>query len=221
MEIIGAESQFVRQEAERWLEKRVCSFADLSTAVQRRVIELQLRFLEVPYDFDLIEKLRVAPDQYVSPATAIEVHRTIAGVVEKREISTYDFDPSEVHIDVSGNGIIRVGTIELQWKRSQRGGVSRVSRPQMEVFDAEKVGTRVFLRFWRPGDRFQPIGMKNPVKLQDLFTNLKVPASERRRKVVATTKTGEIFWVQGLRIGEMFKLTSKTKERLTWLWKNR
>ncbi|HTA30404.1 MAG TPA: tRNA lysidine(34) synthetase TilS, partial [Candidatus Cybelea sp.] len=91
--------------------------------------------------------------------------------------------------------------------------------PNMECFDADKVGARVWLRHWQPGDRFQPIGMKSARKLQDLFTNLKVPRDERHRRVVATTSRGEVFWVEGLRMAEGFKLEPGTIRRLKWRWK--
>jgi len=74
------------------------------------------------------------------------------------------------------------------------------------------------LRHWRAGDRFQPIGLKSAVKLQDLFVNAKIPAAQRRNLILAATAAGEIFWVEGLRIGEKFKLTSATKRRLRWNW---
>jgi hypothetical protein len=53
-----------------------------------------------------------------------------------------------------------------------------------------------------------------------LFTNAKVPRIERYGKAVATTEDGRIFWVEGLRISEEFKLTSSSKLRLCWSWKN-
>ena len=65
----------------------------------------------------------------------------------------------------------------------------------------------------------QPIGMPRSVKLQDLFTNLKVPRERRHRLVVATTAQDEIFWVEGLRIGEQFKIESPTKRHLKWSWR--
>jgi tRNA(Ile)-lysidine synthase len=74
------------------------------------------------------------------------------------------------------------------------------------------------LRHWRPGDRFQPIGMAGGVKLQDLFTNRKIPRAERHRLVVATTAAGELFWVEGLRMAERFKLDKSTARRLQWCW---
>ena len=75
-----------------------------------------------------------------------------------------------------------------------------------EYFDADKVGAPIWLRCWQPGDRFQPIGTGSARKLQDLFTNLKVPRAERQRRVVAATRQGELFWVEGLRMAEKFKL---------------
>jgi hypothetical protein len=56
------------------------------------------------------------------------------------------------------------------------------------------------------------------VKLQDLFTNQKVPRAERHRRLVATTAKGEIFWVEGLRMAERFKLDNGTTRRLKWRW---
>jgi hypothetical protein len=55
------------------------------------------------------------------------------------------------------------------------------------------------------------------VKLQDLFVNSKIPPARRRALVLAATKTGDIFWVDGLRIGEQFKLTPETSRKLVWL----
>ena len=75
------------------------------------------------------------------------------------------------------------------------------------------------MRHWRPGDRFQPIGMGAPVKLQDLFTNAKIPSERRRELLVAETRRGEIFWVEGLRMGEQFKLDKRTRRYLIWRWR--
>src|SRR5208283_4699250 len=88
-----------------------------------------------------------------------------------------------------------------------------------ECFDADRVGDQVLLRHWRPGDRFQPIGMKAGVKLQDWFTNLRIPRPRRHELIVAATRKGEIFWVEAQRISEQFKLTPLTKRHLVWRWK--
>jgi tRNA(Ile)-lysidine synthase len=87
-----------------------------------------------------------------------------------------------------------------------------------EYFDAQKIGSSMLLRHWRPGDRFNPIGMQRFVKLQDIFTNEKIPRNKRRSLVVALAENGEVFWVEGLRISENFKVTKTTKKYLHWSW---
>jgi tRNA(Ile)-lysidine synthase len=92
-------------------------------------------------------------------------------------------------------------------------------RKGCELFDADKLGEDVVLRRWAPGDRFQPIGMVEEVKLQDLFTNCKIPRRRRHELLVAATATGDIFWIEDLRISERFKLTKRTRRCLDWRWK--
>jgi tRNA(Ile)-lysidine synthase len=75
------------------------------------------------------------------------------------------------------------------------------------------------LRHWRAGDRFWPIGLGCPAKVQDLFTNQRVPREERRSRVIAEAAGGEVFWVEGLRIGERFKLTPRTRRVLELRWR--
>jgi tRNA(Ile)-lysidine synthase len=110
-------------------------------------------------------------------------------------------------------------SVEFRWEvQVQRTGARPAPVERREWFDADRLGSPVILRHWRPGDRFQPIGFPAAVKLQDLFTNQKISRARRHQAVVATTASGEIWWVEGLRIGERFKLTAATRRRLRWDW---
>jgi len=102
-----------------------------------------------------------------------------------------------------------------------RGGAlrNRPSQECVESFDAAKVGGSIVLRHWQPGDRFQPIGMPKPVKLQDMFVNRKVPRANRHKLLVAATAAGEIMWVEGLRISECFKLDKGSRRQLKLSWR--
>jgi tRNA(Ile)-lysidine synthase len=91
----------------------------------------------------------------------------------------------------------------------------------VEFFDANLLGKTVTVRHWRRGDRFHPIGMSSDVKLQNLFTNSKVPASEKRQRLLATDSSGNIFWVEGLRISELHKVTAQSTHLLRWSVKRR
>lgn len=89
--------------------------------------------------------------------------------------------------------------------RSAQGG------KKTERFDADALGPRPFVRTWRPGDRFQPLGMKGTKKLQDFFVDEKVPREERDRVPLLCASDGRIAWVVGYRIADPFKVTPATK----------
>jgi tRNA(Ile)-lysidine synthase len=171
--------------------------------------------------FDLVETLRQSPGTpvIIRPGSAL-VHDGL-GKVSLKTIVSRQFRTQQHSANLKGaSGQIAFGEGLINWQRtSVRGHILGIRSKGTEFFDAEKVGSRIVLRHWRAGDRFQPIGMEHSVKLQDWFTNRKIPLAERRKLVLATTASGEIFWIEGERIGERFKLTSATYKRLTWKWK--
>ena len=147
--------------------------------------------------------------------------RDVSGTVHLQVVAPERFSSSSVEIELgAGAGEVEFDGAKVSWRISSRGAVAQPkARLRQECFDADKVGSPVWLRHWQPGDRFQPIGMTCPVKLQDFFTNQKIPRASRRRLIVATTADGVVFWVEGLRISERFKLTKRTIRRLQWRWK--
>jgi tRNA(Ile)-lysidine synthase len=222
MDIIGAEAEFVTRAARRWLEvKRRPAFDCLPIAVQRRVLQLQLLRLNVPADFEVIELLRESPNRLASVSAAASVHRDDAGMVHVRTHPPVTFNPNELSVALKGGrGEIVFHDVRFRWRVEASNGVQRRSRAAgCESFDADKIGPEIRLRHWRAGDRFQPIGMSSPVKLQDWFTNQKIPRERRRELVLAATAAGEIFWVEGLRISEKFKLVPQTIRCLIWRWR--
>lgn len=81
-------------------------------------------------------------------------------------------------------------------------------------FDAASLGATLIVRPFRPGDRFEPLGMAGQsMKLSDLFINLKIP--QRFRKNWPVVCAGEeIAWVAGLRIAHRFRCTEVTRRVL-------
>jgi tRNA(Ile)-lysidine synthase len=221
MELAGAEAEVSTSLAERWLAaKRRGKFDRLATAVQRRVIYLQLLRMGPSPDFDLVERLRARGGHPVAVGTGQWVSRDTAGLLHARKFETPGFDAARMEIQLTeGKGQAQFGGLALAWEIVQAPGTGFGRKSNVEYFDADKVGATVWLRHWQPGDRFQPIGMKSARKLQDLFTDLKVPRGQRHRRTVAATEWGELFWVEGLRMAERFKLESKTVRRLKWQWR--
>ena len=231
MEITGAESDFVGRSSERQFAQNKNqgrltpaavkkNFEDLPTAIQRRILQSQLAGLGCAADFELIERLREAGGNFVSVSSNLSVSRDADGGLKLRGPSAAEFDANELPVNLTGGaGLVDFSGMTFNWsfENGSRGRSPR--QAHREFFDADKIGNKIILRYWRAGDRFQPIGFKSPVKLQDLFTNVKIPRERRRGLIFATTGAGEIFWVEGLRISENFKLTPQTKRRLAWRWR--
>jgi tRNA(Ile)-lysidine synthase len=199
---------------------RGAGFDDLPVAIQRRVLQLQLSEVGVPVDFELIESLRQSAEVPVNLGPQLSILRDATGAVSLRLARPADFNANKTVVKLARRaGEVTFDGVRVRWwfdavKKFKRPA----ARPACESFNADRVGGKITLRHWRPGDRFQPIGLKSSVKLQDLFTNRKIPRARRRELMVAAAENDEIFWVEGLRISENFKLTPQTKRRLTWCW---
>ena len=221
MEIVGAESEVVTSAARGWLkQKRPPAFESLPVAVQRRILQLQLQQQRLAVDFEMVESLRIAAGQPFSINANMAVQRDENGLVLTRERSAIAFISKSRMVVLGGrSGQVAFDGVEVRWRYGSGKKDIKLKRAvSSECFDADQVGEEIMLRHWQPGDRYQPIGMKSAVKLQDWFTNQKVPRARRHELIVATTGAGEIFWVEGQRLAERFKLTPKTRKRLIWRW---
>jgi tRNA(Ile)-lysidine synthase len=217
----------------------VALFESLAVALQRRCVQLQLMRLGISPNYDLVEHLRQFPNRPIElsrellrgPTTTLaDPSRTASGralrvlregnrIVCLDRVKTGSFKGGSTEVKVGTAGGCDWDKVRLRWSVQQTRGAELPPRiGGRETFDAEKVGPSAIVRHWRPGDRFQPIGLKESAKLQDLFVNQKVPVEKRRSLLVATTLAGDLFWVEGLRISERFKLTKDTNRRLQWRW---
>lgn len=220
---VGAEADCVRRLAVAWLRRRRRGrFERLPVAVQRAVIEAQLAARGLGVKMSWVEALRGAAGKAVTAAPGRAVCRGADGVIEACGIESPRFGGEETIVELRGRrGRARCGPGVLEWEiRCRAGGWPGKRREHgVEWFDADRAGDRVVLRHWRPGDRYQPIGLSRGKKLQDLFVNEKVPQAERHARVLAVGAQGEVFWVEGLRIGEACKVTERTRRWLRWAWR--
>jgi tRNA(Ile)-lysidine synthase len=83
-----------------------------------------------------------------------------------------------------------------------------------EVYlDAKATQCGLTVRSRRPGDRLRPRGLGGEKKVQDIFVDAKVPASERDG-VPLVCAGDQVVWVVGHCIDERFVATSKTETAL-------
>jgi tRNA(Ile)-lysidine synthase len=87
------------------------------------------------------------------------------------------------------------------------------SDPLVACIDSEKISFPMFIRKWKEGDHFYPLGMKNRKKLSDYFIDNKYSIPEKENKLILESD-GKIVWIIGDRIDNRFRITGSTKKAL-------
>jgi tRNA(Ile)-lysidine synthase len=88
--------------------------------------------------------------------------------------------------------------------------------PQIEtnskvaLLDARALKFPLVLRYWKQGDRFQPLGMKGEKLVSDFLIQEKIEQKEKER-VLVLESGGRVCWVVGMRISELFKISDTTE----------
>jgi tRNA(Ile)-lysidine synthase len=77
-------------------------------------------------------------------------------------------------------------------------------------FDCDTVQGKLAVRYPRPGDRYQPLGLKGTKKLYDLLADRHVPSFERCTVPVVVDELG-ILWPVGHPIAHRARLTKRTR----------
>jgi len=78
--------------------------------------------------------------------------------------------------------------------------------------NADKLIYPLVLRKWQHGDKFIPLGMRNPKKVSDYFIDEKVPLHLKNTTPILVNGNGEIVWIVGMRQDNRYKLTPATKK---------
>lgn len=84
----------------------------------------------------------------------------------------------------------------------------------MRVFcDHRASDGRFMVRSRRPGDRFQPLGIDKPKKLQDFMVDARIPRALRDSIPLVCSSRG-ILWVVGYRLAHWARVTDSTEQVL-------
>lgn len=78
-----------------------------------------------------------------------------------------------------------------------------------QSFDRSTIELPLTIRPWKPGDRLQPMGLGGTKKIQDIFTDAKVPRWQRQEIPIVSDARG-IIWVPGHCIDERVKIDDAT-----------
>jgi tRNA(Ile)-lysidine synthase len=171
--------------------------------------------LRVGLGYDTLSLIHAALDgpMTAAPSAGVEWTLPVPGVVELPELGWRVLAaPLTTPPGLEGDAL---PPIPHEPPLTHAGGMSSGQRGELRVYlDADRVGSDALtVRAWRPGDRFRPLGMAREKKLQDVFSDAKVPRAARRRLPIVCSG-GRIIWVAGVRIADEFKLTLETQHAL-------
>lgn len=121
----------------------------------------------------------------------------------QREAVTETFD-----LKKGRNTIVPLG-ISMTVASLKKPPLSYPDDPFTAHFDLDKTGS-LAVRTFRAGDRFCPLGMKEPVKVKDFFISRKVPLDVRRHLPLLLSDD-RIIWIAGQRIDDRYKIDEKTQ----------
>ncbi|MGH7795798.1 MAG: tRNA lysidine(34) synthetase TilS, partial [Candidatus Binatia bacterium] len=99
--------------------------------------------------------------------------------------------------------------LELHSKRMPAPLQQLPGDPSEAILDLAAVTEPLAVRNFRPGDRFQPLGMSGHKKVKDLFIEKRVPLSVRGRWPLLASG-GEILWIPCYGRSAMGRVSEKT-----------
>lgn len=142
---------------------------------------------------------------------AISHHDSV--VLQLNSEKAHRLPPPEKALHLQVPGITRMPGWQIEATISQE--MPYVSNgPLTAVFDMDTTGNSLTVSARKAGDRFQPLGMSLPKKLQDFMVDNHIPR-EWRDSIPLVRSGSDIIWVVGYRIGHRFRVTAATKRFLT------
>lgn len=116
---------------------------------------------------------------------------------------------------VNEYGVLKVdATSPSRFSVRMEEGVGILRGPWCASVSLAKVaGRKITVRVAKPGDRMEPYGMEGSKKLQDVFTDLKIPKAQREQWPVVECG-GEIIWLPGYRIARGWELSPDSEPAL-------
>ena len=149
----------------------------------------------------------------ISGKTQLPGWRVEATIIDRKEAVKKDEDLTPSRGSVKGLRPFTNYSSPSPLKERGIQGVRLINNLFTAYFDLDKAGNKLTVRTRRPGDRFQPLGVSQPKKLNEFMIDSKIPHAWRERiPIVCSPKN--ILWVVGWRIDERAKVTQDTKQVL-------
>lgn len=111
------------------------------------------------------------------------------------------------------SGIIGGNRFSLKWEACSKTEVDYSANSNIAFLNADELERPLFLRLWREGDKFQPLGMKGKKKISDFLIDEKISIPDKAKQLVLVSGN-DIVWLVNQRISEKYKISPKVERVL-------
>jgi tRNA(Ile)-lysidine synthase len=203
--------------------------SSLFVAIQRRLLRRALESVQGNLQSIQVVHIEALRRLLETGAVGKQVHLPggLRGLREPERLviraKTTELDEPFLPTNIAEPGCHRLAAFDLELRHravspGEAGAVAGFPRTSQVVWmDADQLRWPLLVRSWQPGDRFQPLGLKGTMKLQDYFTNARVPREERHR-IPLLCDQEKICWVVGQRLDDRVKITAATRRVLVAQW---
>ncbi len=197
-------------------------YSAMHVSIQRHIVRKAVHYLTGDVkDFEYRHTLNLADFiQNASSGSRIDLPK---GILGQKDYETFKLTLKKAHKKISdysyilpmtGSLMIMETGMEIQTRVKNRHKYKLIkSNPLIAQLDCDKIKGNLIVRNRRPGDRFVPLGSKYFKKLQDFFTDCKVPKMQRDMLPIIEDSE-KIVWIGGLRIDDRCKITENTRNVL-------
>lgn len=120
---------------------------------------------------------------------------------------------NEIFLPIAKEGIFTVDNKKIILRKVNKRQIKFTENTNIEYLDWDLIPSVLYIRSWKQGDTFSPLGMKGSMKVSDFLTNNKIPLIDKGGILLLATKS-EVIWICGLRISDKYKITDKTSKYL-------
>ncbi len=195
-------------------------------ALQRRIIRTAYHRLKRPageLSFVHVEKILAMIKRKVARGT-VELPGGVRAFKNYGSLNfvCYNIDKtpgvSDYHYPLTVPGLTYIPELDLTVLLEVKDIGRAHSKPDMlpaneVLLDHGRTGSSLFVRPRKPGDVFNPLGMRGTVKLKKFLINNKIPVSERDRIPIFTNRE-DIVWVGNVRPADKYRISGNTKNIL-------
>jgi len=189
-------------------------YSGYNSAVQKGLIEYCISFVQ-PLNYGISKKNFLLWDEFIKnskPGKKKNILDAGYAISERKEILFGGF-PSEKTESYSlklNSEILIDNKYKIEFTQIESDKINFNVNKNVEYIDGDKSGKKLVIRFWRKGDSFHPLGMKQKRKLSDFFIDLKF-STRLKKETPIICKNGKIIWIAGYRLDDQFKISDTTK----------